>query len=70
MPHDKNGTLLSVGDEVVVHAIVTRLSAGEDYCNVNAETLEPMYPGTGKSSFSLNAKQFVKVATPDQVGST
>lgn len=62
MPHDKNGTLLQEGDEVLVRATVRSLiSTGDDYCNVTLDTVEPMYPGTEKTGISLNAKQVEKV---------
>lgn len=61
MPHDKNGRELQVGDEVTVRARVTQIHAGEDYCNVNLETVEPMTPGDQKSAMTLNTKQCEKV---------
>jgi hypothetical protein len=60
MPHDRNGALLSVGDLVTVEARVTAIQAGEDYCNLTVETVEPMHPGTSKSSITFNAKQVVR----------
>jgi hypothetical protein len=33
------------------------VSTGEEYCNVNLETVEPMFPGEYKSAITLNAKQ-------------
>jgi hypothetical protein len=60
MPHDKNGALLNVGDAVIVSMVVTSVSAGEDYCNVMCDTVEPMFPGDAKSSIWLNTKQVVK----------
>ena len=63
--HDRDGKELSVGDTVVVPAIVRSISsAGEEYCNVTLETIKPMYPGTSPSALSLNAKQVVKAAVP------
>lgn len=61
MPHDKNGKLLKAGDAVLVPCVVKEVHAGEEYCNVQLETQEPMYPGEYKSGITLNAKQVVKV---------
>jgi hypothetical protein len=36
--HDRNGTPLQVGDRVSVELIIRDIYAGEDYCNVTAET--------------------------------
>ncbi len=60
MPHDRDGQVLVVGDVVHVPARVKALHLTEDYCNVDLETLEPMPPGDGTNSMSLNAKQVVK----------
>lgn len=60
MPHDKNGNQLSPGDNVIVRATVVRVDAGEDYCNIQLETVEPMFPGEHKSAITLNAKQVEK----------
>jgi len=60
MPHDKNGQLLQVGDEVYVPARVKEVQTGEEYCNVTLATAEPMYPSQSPSIITLNAKQVVK----------
>lgn len=60
MPHDRKGNLLSVGDHVVIEATVTQVQPGEEYCNVQLETIEPMYPGDSKSTITLNAKQVTR----------
>jgi hypothetical protein len=65
MPHDKNGNPLSVGDKVLVRAEITSVSQGEDYCNVSAVTLEPIYPGEAKTSLTLNAKQVERIGGPE-----
>lgn len=57
MPHDLTGRELQVGDTVWVPAKVTRIHAGEDYCNLSLETTEPMFPGNDKSALTLNARQ-------------
>ncbi|MEN3329015.1 MAG: hypothetical protein V7638_3822 [Acidobacteriota bacterium] len=61
MPHDKNGNTLSVGDEVLIRAVVNRVDAGEEYCNVGLETVEPMFPGDYRSGLTLNTRQVEKV---------
>lgn len=61
MLHDKNGKVLAAGDIVNVPCIVKTVMTGEEYCNVQMDTVEPMYPGEYKSNVTLNAKQVVKV---------
>ena len=63
MPHDKNGNALAVGDIVLIRAKVTTVSAGEEYCNLNLETVEPMFPGVAFSALSLNAKQVERIGS-------
>jgi hypothetical protein len=72
MPHDRDGALLVVGDLVNIPARITGISStGSEYCNLNLETVEKMYPGDYKSSVPLNAKQVVKVVSGfSEVGST
>ena len=60
MPHDKNGNLLSVGDTVNVSCRIKAIHDTEGYCNVDLETLQPMYPSDNKSFLVLNAKQVLK----------
>ena len=64
MPHDKNGQLLEVGDLVTVRARVSSVQAGDEYCNVSLETVEPMHPTANTSALTLNTRQVEKVATP------
>jgi hypothetical protein len=40
MPHDKNGSLLFVGDEVILRAKVLNITEGETACNITTEALE------------------------------
>jgi len=67
MPHDANGSLLAVGDEVVLPATVLSIQTGEDYCNVTIESKTPCLPGDHKTQVTLNAKQVVKQFSPSQV---
>jgi hypothetical protein len=60
MPHDINGKLLEVGDVVMVPVKILTISPGTDYCNISVETVEKMYPGEYKTTFTLNGKQVVK----------
>lgn len=58
MPHDKNGELLSVGDEVIIRFKVDSINMQEDYCNV---TLSCEHPQTAdgamtKTSVCCNAR--------------
>jgi hypothetical protein len=61
MPHDRKGNLLQVNDIVNIPCKVTAVQTGEEYCNLNLESIEPMFPGTSKNSFVVNAKQVEKV---------
>lgn len=64
--HDKNGHPLQVGDRVTIEAVIQSASENPDFCNLSLVSVEPMYPGTAKTYFSLNAKQVVYVE-PDIV---
>jgi len=55
--HDINGAVLKEGDRVLVEMKVLNVSADQDFCNVNLETVHAM-PGNGvQSTMVLNAKQ-------------
>lgn len=62
MPHDKNGQLIEVGDEVVIRCRVKQVWPGAETCNLQVESVEKMLPEheTG-SSITLNANQVEKV---------
>lgn len=62
MPHDKNGELLQVGDIVTVECKVKDVyeTEGGGYCNLTAETIEPMYPTVFPTTITFNARQVVK----------
>lgn len=53
--HDRNGTPLKLGDTVLVPAIITALSQGEDYCNVTLTSVEGRKPDGAKESYCTNA---------------
>jgi hypothetical protein len=58
MPHDKNNEQLHIGDTVIVRCIVAQIQEKKnEFCNVQLETIEPMYPDNFKSTMYLNAKQ-------------
>lgn len=65
MPHDKNGAVLTAGDQVMIPCTVKEVQAEGQFCNVTVTTDEPM-PGNvtancdGKNTIVLNAKQVVK----------
>lgn len=64
MPHDRNGKVISVGDEVIIQGKVTYIgSEGSDYCNVTVEIGKDAEHGPENihSQVSLNAKQVEKV---------
>lgn len=60
MPHDNRGEELRVGDTVLVPCVVRAIHINADYCNVDLETKEPMWPGMHKTAIVLNSKQTVK----------
>jgi hypothetical protein len=63
MPHDANGKVLQVGDEVVLRCIVKRVEPGESYCNVSIETLWHMPPYHEPSTLTaLNTRQLELVS--------
>jgi hypothetical protein len=64
MPHDINGNLLKEGDQVSCLFVVKSITTGEEYCNVTLETVEPMYPGTHKTTLTANAKQVALIPAP------
>jgi hypothetical protein len=59
--HDVNGTLLKVGDRVLIPATITKLNEGNpDYCNVELQTEHGRRPDGAKESFmSCNTAQLV-----------
>lgn len=65
MPHDKNGTVLQPGDSVLIRGTVREVHAGEEYCNLNVDTDEPMYPGDSKTLIVVNARQVEFVSRPE-----
>jgi len=50
--HDANGTPLSVGDTVLIPAVITKLDGGEEFCNVGVQTVLGRRPDGLKESFS------------------
>lgn len=64
MPHDKHGFEVAVGDQVVLMCIVKDVQKDVDFCNTTLETVEPMFPGTYKTTITVNAKQLEKLAEP------
>lgn len=66
MPHDRDGRLLSVGDLVNVPCRVKAIHDTEQFCNVDLETRQPMYPDTYLCMLTLNAKQVVKADPPPE----
>jgi hypothetical protein len=60
MPHDNRGEILSVGDVVLVPCRVKAIHLTEEYCNVDLETKETMYPSAIPTKLTLNSRQVVK----------
>lgn len=53
--HDARGRELKAGDRIIIGYVITGQSAGEDYCNVSAETVLGRKPDGGKEHYSGNA---------------
>lgn len=70
MPHDKNGKLVEVGDEVVIRGRVKGVNASELYCNATIELFEPMPtdtgPRAGETISGINTKQVEVVKKHDE----
>jgi hypothetical protein len=45
MPHDCNGNLLKVGDEVVFRGTITQISEGSETCNLTLVSCVPAKEG-------------------------
>lgn len=58
MSHDKNGTLIKIGDIVLIECEVKNISGDENYCSLDVETILPM-PGNGHKNYigALSTKQ-------------
>lgn len=64
--HDANGTELKKGDRVLIPAVITELSPGEEYCNVSLETTLGRRPDQNKERISaINTGVLVKVSGDD-----
>lgn len=59
MPHDKNGKEVFPGDLIFVPARVISVSPGNDYCNLNLETVEKMFPSDTTNTMTLNTRQVI-----------
>ena len=57
MPHDIDGKEFKVGDIVLVECKITEIHMTEEYCNVNLETTQPMYPTQDRNHIVLNGRQ-------------
>ena len=61
MPHDKNDSVLKPGDVVIMEFVVKDVHGYEDYCNVSLESVEPLHPGSHKTTLSaVNTRQVYK----------
>lgn len=61
--HDRNGTPLNVGDEVLIPAVITELQPGEEFCNVTLKTVSGRRPDKQKETISaINTGVLVKFA--------
>lgn len=68
--HDCKGRPLSVGDTVLIPAMITTVSPSPDYCNVSVNVIATMPPNNSKSSMTLNTKQLIRANDGDDVSYT
>lgn len=62
MPHDVNGTLLKVGDQVLIRGYVTEIYPNENYCNCTVRLDHNMPPDNQATTISsINTRQIEKV---------
>jgi hypothetical protein len=62
--HDRTGKPLKKGDKVTISAVITDISATEDYCNVSLETEYGRKPDGQKERISaINTAVLDKVDT-------
>ena len=63
MPHDAKGTLLKVGDVVMIPGVVVGIHPDERYCNCDVELEYPMpaYPDQKQRYSAISTRQVVKV---------
>lgn len=66
MPHDYNGDILNVGDEVMVPCVVDSITMSEEYCNVTLKTKLFMPPKDYPETIVLNTKQTYKVQNSEE----
>jgi hypothetical protein len=60
MPRDKNGSLVEVGDSVIIRGKVTEINPCGEFANVRVETEELARPGDNASFIYLNSIQVEK----------
>lgn len=62
--HDANGTRLKKGDTVLIPAVITDLSPGEEYCNVTLKTTLGRRPDKNQETISaINTGVLIKFAS-------
>lgn len=62
--HDMNGTLVKVGDRVLLPCIVKEVSAGEEFCNCSLISCVPRRPdGAYENINAINTGCLVVVST-------
>lgn len=68
--HDCKGRPIVVGDTVLVPFKVVTTYATEEYCNVSLETVASMFPGTAKTSLTVNTQQVIRANDGDDTSYT
>ncbi len=65
--HDAKGRTLSLGDRVMIPAVVTELHPTDDYCNVSAASALGRRPDGAKETFSaINTGVMVRINPGDE----
>ncbi|SRR5216684_4615995 len=69
MPHDAKGRPLAAGDTVLIPFKVTQVMTGEDFCNLNLESIATMAPEHKYPTTlgAINAKQVIRANEGDDV---
>jgi hypothetical protein len=68
--HDCKGRPLVPGDTVLVPFKITQTYATEEYCNALLETVASMFPGTSKTSLTVNTQQVIRANDGDDASFT
>ena len=63
--HDCKGRPIVPGDTVLVPFKVKETYATEEFCNAQLETVASMFPGTYKTTLTVNTQQIIRANDGD-----